>query len=276
MINPELIVGMLFMAAMKKNEAIEILGVERFSCYMGYGSSFRFTGDYLDKKPLDSRGRRKTKIVAIDALSNAMIRQFEVECLIRETNKAFCGFFDPSKNKCYLKNFQEAFFKEHFDGEDNEAIDMSHNNCSVNNATSAQAESPLVSSPSMDCDTSTLGFNGHLTNEICQNETGIATGNWGCGAFGGDLELKTIIQWLAASQALRPFIHYYTFGDAALQRLEQQVSQWILLHRWTVGDLWNILVEYSSQRLKGKTNVGFFNWLLPQQAYSSDDHYMSE
>lgn len=29
---------------------------------------------------------------------------------------------------------------------------------------------------------------------------GIATGNWGCGAFGGDPELKAIIQWLAASQ----------------------------------------------------------------------------
>lgn len=27
----------------------------------------------------------------------------------------------------------------------------------------------------------------------------IATGNWGCGAFGGDPELKLIIQWLAAS-----------------------------------------------------------------------------
>lgn len=35
MINPELIVGMLFMAAMEENEAIEIVGAERFSQYMG-------------------------------------------------------------------------------------------------------------------------------------------------------------------------------------------------------------------------------------------------
>lgn len=35
MINPELIVGMLFMACMEDNEAIEIIGIERFSCYMG-------------------------------------------------------------------------------------------------------------------------------------------------------------------------------------------------------------------------------------------------
>lgn len=32
------------------------------------------------------------------------------------------------------------------------------------------------------------------------NNIGVATGNWGCGAFGGDPELKAIIQWLAASQ----------------------------------------------------------------------------
>ncbi|ODM88184.1 Poly(ADP-ribose) glycohydrolase, partial [Orchesella cincta] len=31
----------------------------------------------------------------------------------------------------------------------------------------------------------------------------IATGNWGCGAFNGDAELKFLIQWMAASQAQR-------------------------------------------------------------------------
>jgi hypothetical protein len=29
----------------------------------------------------------------------------------------------------------------------------------------------------------------------------LITGNWGCGAFGGDPELKFLLQWLAASQA---------------------------------------------------------------------------
>lgn len=35
MINPELIVGMLFLPSMDANEAIEIVGVERFSSYRG-------------------------------------------------------------------------------------------------------------------------------------------------------------------------------------------------------------------------------------------------
>lgn len=39
-----------------------------------------------------------------------------------------------------------------------------------------------------------------LDNE--DDEVGIATGNWGCGAFGGDPEVKAIVQWLAASQVV--------------------------------------------------------------------------
>lgn len=35
-------------------------------------------------------------------------------------------------------------------------------------------------------------------------DVGVATGNWGCGVFGGDPELKSMIQWLAASQV--PFL----------------------------------------------------------------------
>lgn len=36
--------------------------------------------------------------------------------------------------------------------------------------------------------------------QMCHSDVGIATGNWGCGAFGGDPQVKTVIQWLAASQ----------------------------------------------------------------------------
>jgi len=35
MINPELIAGMLFLPRLDDNEAIEIVGAERFSCYTG-------------------------------------------------------------------------------------------------------------------------------------------------------------------------------------------------------------------------------------------------
>ncbi|EAY92546.1 poly(ADP-ribose) glycohydrolase 1 [Oryza sativa Japonica Group] len=227
MINPELIVGMLFMVSMEDNEAIEIVGAERFSQYMGYGSSFRFTGDYLDSKPFDAMGRRKTRIVAIDALDCPTRLQFESSGLLREVNKAFCGFLDQSNHQLCAKLVQDLNTKD---------------NC-----------------PSV----------------IPDECIGVSTGNWGCGAFGGNPEIKSMIQWIAASQALRSFINYYTFESESLKRLEE-VTQWILRHRWTVGELWDMLVEYSSQRLRGDTNEGFLTWLLPKDIPNGDVDYMCE
>ncbi|KAH7685158.1 poly(ADP-ribose) glycohydrolase protein [Dioscorea alata] len=261
MINPELIAGMLFMASMEGNEAIEIVGAERFSSYIGYGFSFRFVGDFLDQKPSDLMGRRKTRIVAIDALDDPRLRQYTVEGLLRETNKAFCGFSDQSNYQCYHKIFQGIGSPKNLSHQYNREVhNQPPNIVTVGISTSTRPEET-------DC-----------TNNIVYEylDIGIATGNWGCGAFGGDPEIKSMIQWLAASQALRPFIHYYTFGDAALQRLEQ-VTRWILLHGWTVGDLWSILMEYSAQRLNREINIGFFSWLLPRLNHSIEDSsYMSE
>jgi len=54
----------------------------------------------------------------------------------------------------------------------------------------------------------------------------IATGNWGCGAFGGHLQLKFVLQWIAASMCggfsfedkqLGDEMLYYTFGMSALK-----------------------------------------------------------
>lgn len=42
--------------------------------------------------------------------------------------------------------------------------------------------------------------NEERSQQIDLESIGIATGNWGCGAFGGDPEMKSMIQWLAASQ----------------------------------------------------------------------------
>ena len=44
----------------------------------------------------------------------------------------------------------------------------------------------------------------------------VATGNWGCGAFGGDPQLKTLIQLMAAAEAGRD-VAYFTFGDTKLR-----------------------------------------------------------
>ncbi|KAJ0034640.1 hypothetical protein Pint_26047 [Pistacia integerrima] len=83
MINPELIAGMLFLPSMADNEAIEIVGAERFSDYNGYASSFRFSGDHVDKRNVDVFRRRKTRIIAIDALCWPGMKQYALKYLLR-------------------------------------------------------------------------------------------------------------------------------------------------------------------------------------------------
>ncbi|XP_074657360.1 uncharacterized protein LOC141910566 [Tubulanus polymorphus] len=52
----------------------------------------------------------------------------------------------------------------------------------------------------------------------------IATGNWGCGAFGGDPQLKAIIQWIAASYASSSAMIYYTFQDPRVEKFPDVVN----------------------------------------------------
>ena len=58
-----------------------------------------------------------------------------------------------------------------------------------------------------------IGFN--LINfgdeNVVKLKKTISTGNWGCGAFGGDFELKFLQQWIAASFAGVEKLYYYTF-----------------------------------------------------------------
>ncbi|MCO5603199.1 hypothetical protein L7F22_057346 [Adiantum nelumboides] len=253
---PELIAGMLFMPAMQADEAIEIRGVERFSRYTGYSSSFCFVGDYSDIKPMDSYGRLKTQIVAIDALRHPGQQQYKEALLVRETNKAFCGFLHQK-----LTGLSDPVLTDEKEGNSlhDISLDKNRDRAAVsgdmtNIATDNEGEAMINQLR-----------NTHLTSDASSesgNAMGIATGNWGCGAFGGDVELKSLIQWMAASQAGRPFVHYFTFGSPHGQML-QKVADIIIKEGWLVGDVWTLLVEYGQKRLQRMHKKGLFEWILP-------------
>ncbi|CAF4003181.1 unnamed protein product, partial [Adineta steineri] len=88
-------------------------------------------------------------------------------------------------------------------------------------------------------------------------EFGIATGNWGCGVFNGDKELKAIIQLMAASEARRPLI-YAAFNDENLFYSFIKVYEYLKQHRATVGDLYQYLEEYSTKY----KDMTLFNYIL--------------
>ena len=72
--------------------------------------------------------------------------------------------------------------------------------------------------------------------------TEVATGNWGCGMFGGNKRLKTLIQWMAATKAGRP-LRYYTFREPQLSEEQMKVAKALLEQKVTVGQLYEMLVS---------------------------------
>jgi len=70
----------------------------------------------------------------------------------------------------------------------------------------------------------------------------IATGNWGSGAFRGDVELKFIEQWIAASALGIELVHYYAYGNEILQNLPQFMSD-VTTKYDSVGKLYKALLR---------------------------------
>uniref|UniRef100_A0A671Y415 poly(ADP-ribose) glycohydrolase n=1 Tax=Sparus aurata TaxID=8175 RepID=A0A671Y415_SPAAU len=176
LINPELIVSRLFTEAMEYNECLIITGTEQYSKYSGYAESYKWKESHTDET--DDWQRRCTEIVAIDALKfRHFLEQFLPEKMVRELNKAYCGFFRSNTNSKHL--------------------------------------------------------------------SAVATGNWGCGAFGGDTRLKALIQLMAAAEAGRDMA-YFTFGDAQLMRDVHEIHTFLTGRKVTVGRLYSLLNQYSS------------------------------
>ena len=71
-------------------------------------------------------------------------------------------------------------------------------------------------------------------------EKTIATGNWGCGAFGGDYELKFLQQWISASFAGIKRLDYYTFSNKNMNNIIE-MSDEIKKKYKKVKDLYNDL-----------------------------------
>ncbi|KAF7639310.1 hypothetical protein Mgra_00001272 [Meloidogyne graminicola] len=175
LICPELIISCLVCEKMEKNEAILIIGAERYSDYQGYGNTFCWKYRQRDAlSPRDPIGRVLSELVAIDALNFSYpLEQFFEGYIRRELRKAVVGF-------------------------------------AVRTAWSFDQ---------------------------------IATGNWGCGVFGGDFHLKSLIQLMAASLARRPLV-FFTFGmDLFAQELEEIV---LLLQAEgiTIGKLYRLIIKY--------------------------------
>jgi poly(ADP-ribose) glycohydrolase len=163
---PELIVSRLFTEALKPQEALLMYGAEQFNSYSGYAQNFEWAGDFVDQTPWDDYRRKKTSIVAIDAL---MFRskgdQYSETMMTRELNKAYVGF----------------------------------------------------------------------RHELLAKAPAVASGNWGCGAFGGEATLKSLIQLMVCCYCGRD-LAYFTFGDDELRDQIYEMYSFLKDKEVTVGE----------------------------------------
>uniref|UniRef100_A0A674EPK4 poly(ADP-ribose) glycohydrolase n=1 Tax=Salmo trutta TaxID=8032 RepID=A0A674EPK4_SALTR len=86
--------------------------------------------------------------------------------------------------------------------------------------------------------------------ESSQDLSAVATGNWGCGVFGGDARFKALLQILAASEAGRD-VAYFTFGDSALMKDVYDMHYFLTQRHISVGALYSLLGQYYSSVCQG-------------------------
>uniref|UniRef100_H2YY80 poly(ADP-ribose) glycohydrolase n=1 Tax=Ciona savignyi TaxID=51511 RepID=H2YY80_CIOSA len=89
-------------------------------------------------------------------------------------------------------------------------------------------------------------FCGFFCDYDPEHSPAVATGNWGCGAFGGDPIFKGLIQLMAAAVAGRDLC-YFTFNDEDLMEDLREMHLFIKQHKMPVCDLWKLIVSYHKQ-----------------------------
>eukprot|EP00004_Rigifila_ramosa_P005464 TRINITY_DN1599_c0_g1_i7.p1 TRINITY_DN1599_c0_g1~~TRINITY_DN1599_c0_g1_i7.p1 ORF type:complete len:287 (-),score=81.81 TRINITY_DN1599_c0_g1_i7:15-875(-) len=105
-----------------------------------------------------------------------------------------------------------------------------------------------------------IGFSHSADLPAREGPIAVSTGNWGCGAFGGDPILKFLQQMMAAAAAGRA-VDYAAFGDRTLEAQLRTLYNRLVAHNVTVGQLCLWLFEFGQnpnrplvQYILGKTS----------------------
>ena len=112
------------------------------------------------------------------------------------------------------------------------------------------------------------GFKAEPENE--GHLSAVATGNWGCGAFGGDIHLKALIQLMAASIAKRDVV-YFTFGDKEFCEELRDMHDFLQLRQVTVSELYQLLLRYSRAYRSNNGYLKLYPYLKKKYEEFHDD-----
>ncbi|XP_050076399.1 poly(ADP-ribose) glycohydrolase-like [Anopheles maculipalpis] len=98
---------------------------------------------------------------------------------------------------------------------------------------------------------------------------GIATGNWGCGAFGGHAPLKALVQLMVACVVGRPLL-YFTCNEPGLEERLLEMYNFLTEHRISVAQLFEALVRYGAKGYKARIDLYDYLYQYLFQAGGTD------
>ncbi|XP_066917180.1 poly(ADP-ribose) glycohydrolase-like [Clytia hemisphaerica] len=88
----------------------------------------------------------------------------------------------------------------------------------------------------------------------------VDSGHWGCGAFGGNKGIKSILQIMAASDADLKSLEFYCFKEKDFHNVFSTVLKLIKEKNLMVGDLWKLFKKYGKSGV-ANSDLGFLNFL---------------
>ena len=223
-VSPECLVSLLLCGRMREHEAVLLSGVRQYASYSGYGH--RFTCEGAAPWPQGGGAAPAGELVlAIDAVPYAYLAggaasQYSERGMLRELKKLRAGLGEGGG---YADEPKEA---------------------------EAEAAAEAESGPPPAKKTRSSSRHASSSASLVPPAGGrrpFATGNWGCGVFGGDARLKALLQWMAASRAGRDVL-YYPFGDPRIAGLKETAER-LLKAKVTVGQLGRALFKSGDQAL---------------------------
>ncbi|KAL4466126.1 hypothetical protein ABPG74_004363 [Tetrahymena malaccensis] len=100
-----------------------------------------------------------------------------------------------------------------------------------------------------------IGFQGSPFSESSRTVP-IITGNWGCGVFKGDPQLKLIIQWLSASLLSRK-IYYTSFKEKSLKDCQPIIN---MIKNQKINTIYKGLIDFSKSFTLDDNKISVFEY----------------